>query len=174
MPSASRLFLCVLATAGCYTYVPLETATPPVGETMLFHITDRGRVGLAESFGSGLMRVEGRLTRIDTRDYVMDVFRVAQLDGTRSTWSGESVRLDKEFVGQVQRRQLSRTRTYALAAGITAGVAVLAASGNLLGAFSGDPEEELPDDPISSLVGRLVIGRLVIGRFVSGRLVWGK
>ena len=169
MRSASRFFMCVLAAAGCYTYVPLETATPPVGETMAFQITDRGRVGLAESFGSGLARVEGRLTSVDTRDYVLDVFRVAHVDGARSMWSGERVRLDKEFVGQVQRRQLSRTRTYALAGVITAGVAVLLASTDLIGAFSGDVDEDVPDDPISSLVGRLVIGR-----FVSGRLVWGK
>lgn len=169
MRSAWRLFPCVLAATGCYTYVPLQTASPPVGETMLFQINDRGRVGLSESFGSGLVRVEGRLTSVDARDYVMDVFRVAQLDGTRSTWSGERVRLDKEFVGQVQRRQLSRTRSFALAGAITAGVAALVASKSLIGVFSGDSDEEPPDDPISSLVGRLVIGR-----FVSGRLVWGK
>ena len=169
MRNASRLFLCVLAAGGCYTYVPLETDSPPVGETMAFQITDRGRVGLAERFGSGLVRVEGRLTGVDTRDYVMDVFRVAQLDGTRSTWSGENVRLEKEFVGQVLRRQLSRKRTFALAGAITVGVAALFASKSLIGAFSGDSDDEPPDDPISSLVGRLVIGR-----FVSGRLVWGK
>lgn len=169
MRNASRLFLCVLAAGGCYTYVPLETDSPPVGETMLFHITDQGRVGLAKSFGSGLSRVEGRLTSVDTRDYVLDVFRVAQLDGTRSMWSGESVRLDKEFIGQVQRRQLSRTRTFALAGAITAGVVAIAASKSLIGAFTGDSDDDPSDDPISSLVGRLVIGR-----FVSGRLVWGK
>ena len=168
MRRASWFFLSVLAGTGCYTYVPLETASPPVGETLLFQINDRGRVGL-ESFGSGLVRVEGRLTSVDARDYVMDVFRVTQLNGARSTWSGESVRLDKEFVGQLQRRQLSRTRTFALAGGITAGVAVLVGSKGLIGVFSGDPDEKPPDDPVSSLVGRLVIGR-----FVSGRLVWGK
>ena len=168
MRSTSLLVMCALATSGCYTYVPVETADPPVGQTLLFHVTDRGRVGL-ESFGSGLVRVEGRLTSVSTTEYVMDVLRVTQLDGARSTWSGESVRVDKEFVGQVQRRQLSRTRTLALAGGITAGLVMLVASKSLIGAFSGDPDEEPPVDPISSLAGRLVIGR-----FVSGRLVWGK
>lgn len=169
MRRASCLLLSVLTAAGCYTYVPLETTDLPVGETLAFQITDRGRVGMAESFGAGLVRVEGRLTSFDARNYVLDVFRVTQLEGGRSTWSGERVRVDKEFVGQVQRRQLSRTRTYALAGVIAAGVAVLLASTDLIGAFSGDVDEDLPDDPISSLVGRLVIGR-----FVAGRLVWGK
>lgn len=169
MRLAFHPLLCALAVGGCYGYVPLETASPPVGETMVFQITDRGRVGLAERFGSGLVRVEGRLTRIDTQHYVMDVFRVAQLDGARSTWSGESVTLEKEFVGQVHRRQLSRTRSFALAGAITSGVTALIASKSLIGVFSGDPEEKLPDDPISSLVGRLLMGR-----FVSGRLMWGK
>lgn len=168
MRNTSLLFLCVLSATGCYTYVPLET-DPPVGERLEFQITDRGRVGLAESFGSGLARVEGRLTRVDAQNYALDVFRVTQLDGVRSTWSGESVRLDKGFVGQVQRRQLSRTRTLALAGGIAAGVAALVASRDLIGVFSGDPDEETPIDPIASLVGRLVIGR-----FAAGRLVWGK
>jgi hypothetical protein len=158
----------VLVTGGCYRYVPLETTTPPLGETMLFHITDRGRVGLSDRFGAGLVRVEGRLTSIDARDYVMNVFRIAQLDGARSMWSGESVRLDREFVGQVHRRQLSRSRTLALAGVITAAAAALVASTNLIGAFSGDDEGEPPVDPISSLVGRVVMGRLV-----AGRLGWG-
>jgi|SRR5688572_13689007 len=168
MQRVSRPLLCALAVIGCNAYVPVETASPPVGETMSFQITDRGRVELADRFGSGLMWVEGRLTSIDTVGYVMDVFRIQQ-NGARSTWSGESVRLDREFVGQVQRRQLSRTRTFALAGAITAGVAAFIASTSLIGVFSGDTDEEPPDDPISSLVGRLVIGR-----FVSGRLMWGK
>ena len=169
MRSTARLSLCVLVASGCYTYVPLETGNPPVGERLSFQITDRGRVELGDSFGAGLARVEGRLTSVDARNYALNVFRVTQLNGARSTWSGESVRLDREFVGQVQRRQLSRTRTMALVGGVAVGVVALVASERLIGAFSGDPEEEVPVDPISSLVGRVVIGR-----FVSGRLVWGR
>ena len=56
-----------------------------------------------------------------------------------------------------------------MAGAITGGVVVLIASKSLIGAFSGDSDEDPSDDPISS-----VVGRLVIGRFVSGRLVWGK
>ena len=116
------LFGAALVAQGCYSYVPLETESPPLGETVALQITDRGRVGLADRFGAGLVRVEGRVTKVDTADVVLNVFRVSQVGGAGSRWSGESVRLDRGFVGSVQKRELSRPRSWLLAGGITLGV----------------------------------------------------
>ena len=140
----------LLIAAGCYSYVPLETETPPVGETVALQITDRGRVGLADRFGAGLVRVEGRVTKVDTADVVMNVFRVSQVGGG-SRWSGESVRLDRGFVGSVQKRELSRSRSWLLAGAITVGAAAFIASNRLLGLFSGDRADDTPVEPIMSL-----------------------
>jgi hypothetical protein len=159
----------LLVAQACYSYVPLETETPPLGETVALQITDRGRVGLADRFGAGLVRLEGRVTKVDTADVVLNVFRVSQVGGTGSRWSGESVRLDRGFVGSVQRRELSRSRSWLLAGAITVGVAAFIASNQLFGVFSGDPEDKTPVEPIMSRVpARLHSGRVVFGRVVVG------
>jgi len=137
---------------GCYTYVPLDTETPPVGQTIALQISDRGRVELADRFGPGLARIEGLVTSTDSQDVVMNVFQVAHVDGLRSHWSGETVRVRRGLVGRLEERKLSRFRTYALA-GVTAGAVVgLVATQGLFGWFSGDDPVVPPDDPVDSRV----------------------
>ena len=80
------------AALGCYTYVPLDTsAGVQAGEHIAVEITDRGRAELSDRLGSGVVRVEGTLTRTDSVDLVMNVWRVAQIGGPTARWSGESV-----------------------------------------------------------------------------------
>lgn len=133
----------------CYVYAPLETSVPPVGETVALEITDRGRVGLAERLGPGVTRIEGRVVGNEGDDYIVNVARIEQLNGQSSQWSGEAMRLNRDFVGRVQSRKLSRTRTL-LAAGVaTAAVVALIASRGLFGSFTGDKSEPPPPPPPS-------------------------
>ena len=134
------------ATQACYNYVPLETTTPPVGERIAFEISDRGRVGLSNRFGPGLAQIEGTLVGNQGNDYVINVYRVSQISGSSAIWSGEETRLDREYVGQVRSRQLSKLRTGLLIGGLAAGVALLTAQG-LSGTFSGAPDPAPPVQP---------------------------
>lgn len=132
--------------AGCYRRVPVaETSTPPVGETLSFVISDRGRVGLGERMGPGVARIDGRLVETEGQQYVVSVFRVADITGQTSTWSGETIRLDRDFVDRMQGRQLDKRRTWFLAAGVTAAVVYFIASRGLSGLFQG--EDDPGDDP---------------------------
>ncbi len=139
----------------CYRQVPLETATPPVGETLVFEITDRGRVGLGDRLGPRVDEIEGRLVRAEGEELVINVFRVAAVDGTRSRWSGEQVRLDRDYVGRVSARELSKTRTWLLAAGVTTAVVALIATQSLTGLFNDDDPDPDPSPPSSILKLRL-------------------
>lgn len=141
------LLLAVLASLGaCYTYSPVDTGVTPAGEVVAFDISDRGRVALSDRFGPGLQRVEGRLARVEGDDMVLNVIRVAHLGGESSQWSGESVRLQREYVGQMSVRHLSRQRSF-LAAGIaTVGLAVFIASKGLTGHWFGSGGDGLPPD----------------------------
>lgn len=141
MRRVAWVVLCVVlpVSQACYTYVPLETTSPPVGETVAFQISDRGRVDLAPRFGPGLLRVEGLVTQLDSQDVVMNVFRVSQIGGLNSRWSGESVRLGRGFIGQLQQRKLSRPKTILLAGLVTGVVVGVVASQGLFGFFTGDP-----------------------------------
>jgi hypothetical protein len=141
------LLLAALAPLGaCYTYAPVDTAVTPAGEVVAFDISDRGRVALSERFGPGLRRVEGRLARVEGDEMVLNVIRVAHLGGETSQWSGESVRLQREYVGQMSVRRLSKKRTF-LAAGIaTVSLAVFIASKGLTGHWFGSGSEGGPPD----------------------------
>ena len=141
----------LMVLAGCYRRVPVAaTSTPPVGETLSFLISDRGRVGLGERMGPGVARIDGRLVETEGQQYVVSVFRVADITGQTSTWSGETIRLDREFVDRMQGRQLDKGRTWMLAAGVTAAVVYLIASRGLSGLFDGDDGPGEDDDPPDS------------------------
>ncbi len=141
----------VPAVLGCYTYAPLDTSTgAQVGEHIAVEVSDRGRVELGERLGSGIVRLEGTLTRTDSQDLVMNVWRVRSIGGETSRWSGESVRFRRDLAASVQMRYLNRTRTYLVAGAAVAGLVLFTKSFDLFGSFVGgsDPGEGPP--PASS------------------------
>lgn len=137
----------LLTAPACYRPVPIESAAPPVGKTISFLISDRGRVGLGDRLGASVARVEGRIVETVGEEYVVNVFRVADINGKTSTWSGETVRLDRTYVERLQARQLNKGRTWLLAAGVTTVVVVLIASRGLNGLFQGDDDPPGGTDP---------------------------
>jgi hypothetical protein len=124
----------------CYEYVPIATATPPVGQLVELQVTDRGRVGLGDRFGSGVQSISGRLVSEQQNDFVVSVSSVRNIDGEITRWSGDTTRIDRGFIATVKGRQISTTRSVLLGlAG--AGAVYLIVSTKLLGAFSGSDEE---------------------------------
>ena len=139
------------AALGCYQYAPLDTSTGvQAGEHVAVDITDRGRAELGERLGSGVVRLEGTLTRTDSVDLVMNVWRVAQINGPPSRWSGESIRLKREYASRVQMRTLNRAKTYLMAGAVAAGVYLFTTQFDLLGFASDNGGNEEPPPPISS------------------------
>jgi hypothetical protein len=157
MRSALRSAGCGLLAAltvlsGCYTYIPVDSTNPPAGEVLAFEISDQGRVGLRDRLGPGVDRIEGRVKGMEGEQYLVEVYRVAQLSGGKSEWSqwsGETMRLDRGYVTGYRSRKLSRARTWLLAGGITAGLVVLIATTSLKALFQGEREDP-PIDPPSS------------------------
>jgi hypothetical protein len=142
--------LLVVASA-CYKSVPLETSTPPVGETVSFIISDQGRVGLGDRLGPGISRIDGRMVGTVGDEYVINVFRTAAIGGSTSLWSGEEMRLNRNFVSRLEGRQLSRTRTW-LAAGVATGVVVVFIATRGAGLLGGDDPDPNGEEPQSSRV----------------------
>ena len=148
--------LCVVigvlpAALGCYQYAPLDTSTGVrAGEHVAVEITDRGRAELSDRLGSGVVRLEGTLTRSDSADLVMNVWRVGQISGPAARWSGESVSLKREYASRVQTRTLNRGRTFLLAGAVAGGFVLFTTQFDLLGFASdnGDPGDN--PGPISS------------------------
>jgi hypothetical protein len=130
----------------CYDYVPIATQSTPTGQLVELQITDQGRVGLSDRFGPGLDRITARVTSQRENDLVVDVYRVAHINGDNTQWSGESVQLNRSFVASVKGRQLSATRT-TLMVGAAAAVLYLTAGRALIGKASKPPDEGDPGDP---------------------------
>jgi hypothetical protein len=139
----------VPAMTGCYEYVPLASATPAVGQNVSVEITDAGRVQLSDRFGSGLTEIEGRIQAAQADQFIMNVYKVSHIGGESALWTGETVRLQRSYVGITKGRELSRTRTTLLA--VTAAVVVVGAitTAHLAGVFNGPTEEPTPTPPLS-------------------------
>lgn len=144
----------VVILSACYRYVPLESPTPAVGETVAFEITDRGRVELGDRLGAGVKEIHGQVVAPNGEEFMITVFRVVELNGNSSLWSGETIRLDRDLVGRVKARELSKTRTWLLATGVTATVVWLVTSRTLSGLFNDDEPEPEPIPPTSAVKWR--------------------
>lgn len=111
-----------LVLAGCYQYVPVDTSvSAPLGRRVAVDLTDRGRAALSERLGGGVIRIVGTVTADDTSRVVMNVWQVSQIGGGVNAWAGESVQLNRDYIGGVFEKKVSRTRSY-----LAAGVAVAA------------------------------------------------
>lgn len=141
----------VPAALGCYQYTPLDTSTGVrAGEHVAVHFTDRGRTELSERLGQGVLRLEGTLTRTDSTEMEMNVWRVAQIGGSTARWSGESVRFRREYASMVLTRNVNRGKTYLVAGAAVVGLVMFTRSFDLFGFSVGgdDPGDNPP--PISS------------------------
>jgi hypothetical protein len=149
--SGARLALAALIPVlhGCYEYVPIATASAPVGQFVELQVTDRGRVGLGDRFGSGVQVITGRLVSEQANDLVIAVSSIKNIDGETTRWSNDTTRVSRDFITTVKGRRLSTTRTALLA--LAGGVAVyLMVSSKLLGAFADSEDEGDTGPPATS------------------------
>lgn len=145
------------ALQGCYNYAPLETGVPAVGETVELQISDRGRLELNERLGRGVSKIEGRLTSVTDDLYLINVAAVSYLGGERNRWSGESMRLNRDYVDNAAVRKLSKRRTWIAASLAVVGVGVFIATRGLLVDFLGGSDDPSTDPPPISLRPRIIV-----------------
>ena len=120
--------------AACHRYVPV-TGTLPRGARVAVELTDRGTVELAKYVGPGVGTLEGSLIHMDDSVITIGVTTARQRNGIESYWTGEQVPVDRDYVANVEERQVSRPRTAVAAAGFTLLLSALAVA--FTGGFSG-------------------------------------
>lgn len=113
---------------GCFYYIPAQATDRTVGEHLAFQITDVGRAALSERLGQGVIRVEGTLRQAKPEGFEMNVWRVQQIGDINSRWSGEVVTINRDYIGSVEERRLSRPKTIMAVSGATIGLFALAKS----------------------------------------------
>ena len=123
--------------AGCHVVEPLATA-PVAEDEARVRFTELGAAMLAPLVGPGVTAVRGRILSIDSTSIRLRVAAVTDRDGLENVWLGEAVTVQRNQVAGFDRRVFSPVRSAFVAAGIAAGMFVMAkvASGDLGGTLS--------------------------------------
>ncbi|MGA2382250.1 MAG: hypothetical protein ABSG61_02340 [Gemmatimonadales bacterium] len=120
------------ALAGCYSYVPVESApTPGVG--MEIELNDLGRVDMGQTVGPGVGSIEGVLESRSDTAFVVRVMQVVGENGMATRWEGEQVMIRPAYVQQMGVRRFSVGRTVVATAMAGAGFLAVVMSLNLNG-----------------------------------------
>jgi len=135
------------AAQACYTYVPIDSQAPAAsGRYVEMDITDRGRIGLGDRFGAGVRKINGTVVTQEGNAVVLAVDLVTNIDGELNRWSGDTARVNREFVGYMSERRLSTSKT-ALLVGAAAAVVVATTASGLIG--GGSESDDEPTGPPS-------------------------
>jgi hypothetical protein len=142
--------LCLLSLAlhwGCYTYLPVSSAPPPVQERVAVVLTDLGRAQLGERLGPSIDRVDGVLVSHDSAGVELDVLGTRDLRGGSALWSGERVTIPASAILGYRAREFSRTRSALLAGGVVTTIAALT-FGLSLDLFGSERDRSDTVDPV--------------------------
>ncbi len=138
--------LCALALAlqvGCYSYLPVQSTPPTPAQLVGVVINDRGRLLLGDRVGVSVDRVDGKVISHQNGSLAIDVYRVTDLRGNTSTWTGERVSIPDEAILGYRARKLSKFRTFLLVGAIA--LSVILTLGTSLDLF-GDGTSDGPTD----------------------------
>lgn len=144
--TASTVIGVMLFDSACYAYAPMASTAPQPGQQVALSISDQGRAAMSERLGSGVLAVEGRLTGVEDNELVVGVNRVKLIGGSANSWSGEEVRLPRDYVARIEERRLSPRRTVVAVVGSAALVGLMIATASLIGFGSGSGRDR-PRDP---------------------------
>jgi len=125
--------LVAVVCAGCYSYRPLTEAEPAAGTPVSLVLNDQGRVAVAESVGTGVLRVGGTVVRSTDNTWVVAISDILDIDGHLTKWSGETVGFQRSYVAVLQERQLSKRKTILLVSSLVVGLGTFIATRHLLG-----------------------------------------
>lgn len=140
---------------GCYTTRPIAGQSTALGNTLVLSINDAGRASLAGSMGPAISEIEGRLLEKDSLEYVLAVAQIHMFGGADQVWSGEHVRIKKEFVNTVSEKSFSKTKTGLIVAAAVGVVAIVISKG-IIGNWSGSEGTTPGDTSISVRYPRFV------------------
>lgn len=139
------VLVALLASAGgCYVYTAAPT-NPAPGTQLKLELSDKGRVGLGDSVGSGAQAIEGTTVVTTDTSFALKVSQVSYLNGLSNKWSGENLLVSRDFVSTAKEKKFSSGRTWTTVAAVGAALVAFIASRSLFG--SGNPNSEGGNGP---------------------------
>ena len=131
---------------GCYESLAVQTSAVPAGTEVSLAITDRGRVALGPQMGEGVVRLNGRVAEASDSAYVVRVSSVEYLASPTGHWTGEEIKVPRDYIANVKERRLSQKRSWLMAAIVAGGIAAVALGIKIIGGGS-VPDGRIPDNP---------------------------
>jgi hypothetical protein len=127
--------LTLLVTTGCYSYVPAEFETVPIGQGVRVFLSRDGVTRLRELGGDQIPGassdqpvVQGTLVRRSAADFSILIPVTSRQVGFLQNELGQQVTLPVADAVQVQRREVSQVKTGLALAGSTAAIAFVIVS----------------------------------------------
>jgi hypothetical protein len=129
------------ASTACYQYLPSQPASVRVGEEVRLHLTNNGSAALQPLVGADVEAIDGRVvSRADTA-YAVQVGGTTKRAGVTAIWNGEQIEVPVGAVASVDRRVLSKRKTFLMSAMSIAGAALVAVViSSVAGGGSGGPD----------------------------------
>lgn len=138
----------VLLLGGCATLRPLQGPAPEPGTRLAFDVNDAGRVALGGAMGPEIGQIEGQLLGNEGGTYLVAVSGVTYLRGGHQTWSGETVRLRPEYIGNTYERRVSTGRSIAMGVITIGGFTAFVVGRSLVTSGQEDPGDDDDDKPL--------------------------
>jgi hypothetical protein len=159
-PSALRALLTAAAFAltGCYSYIPVQPAMIRPGDELRLHLTREGMFDLPDLPAQSGGEVNGKLVSSAGGSFMLRVPVGVQSYGLLARMLDQQVHIAPSQVIQLERRELSRSRTaLAVVGGVVGAVAIAKGFGTL-----GAPNPETPEKPVDPEAGVSLLGLLGI------------
>jgi hypothetical protein len=122
----AAILAALAASTACYQYLPSQPANVRVGEEVRLHLTSNGTAALQPLVGADVEAIDGRVvSRADTA-YAVSVGGTMKRAGVTAVWNGEQIDVPVGAVASVDRRVLSKRKTFLMSAASIAGAALVA------------------------------------------------
>jgi hypothetical protein len=134
-----------LVLAGCYKYVPADHAQLAPATPVSVELSELGTVNLAPKVGQSVVVLEGSIMSATASSLTLALESVRRRgESAVANWNGESITLASDEIAQVNRKELSRGRTFAASTALVAAsvgivVGIAKATGTATGAAGGKP-----------------------------------
>lgn len=127
------LALNLLVLSACYTTRLTTAPRLAPGDRVALDVNDQGRTALGDRIGPEIRRLGGTFVGESNGEVELRVTDVTDLNGTRTAWSGETIRLRREHVRDLYARRFSRARTAIAVGVVAAGLVAFIATRGLFG-----------------------------------------
>lgn len=139
MGQINRTLLCasLALSAACYQYHPLPSDLRNATNDVRISLTDRGTVELANLIGPQVIKIEGDLTEVSDTAFVVKMSRVVNRAGYCTPWSGETIHVLRGYASSIERKELSKNRSWLVGGASVAAVALVGLTVQLTGSTTG-------------------------------------